>query len=155
MPRVMHQLIEDVRNDITQLDPFFSTAARVADLDQKRSASLQYHLRSGAARAALTRWRGSKENALIVQWVGLCLQQRKSRPTAGRWSGWWSMPRRHGGRSRPPHRRPCGAHGGVTWRYPRRRAGPDRQGLIPGAAGNTRSAEPFCDAGQLTLAYPG
>ncbi len=69
------QLIEDVRNDITQLDPFFSTAARVADLDQKRSASLQYisDLEPRERADALARM---KENALIVQWVGLCLQQR-------------------------------------------------------------------------------
>lgn len=69
------QLLEDVRNDITQLDPFFSTVARVADLDQKRGASMRYisDLEPRERADALARM---KENALIVQWVGICLQQR-------------------------------------------------------------------------------
>jgi hypothetical protein len=69
------QLDDDVRNDITRLDPFFATVARVADLDQKRSASLKYvtDLSSRERADALARM---KENALIVQWVDLCLQQR-------------------------------------------------------------------------------
>lgn len=69
------QLIEDVRNDITQLGPFFSTVARVADLDQKRGASLQY-ISDLAPRERADALARMKENALIVQWVGLCLQQR-------------------------------------------------------------------------------
>ena len=35
------QLIEDVRNDITRFEPFFASAARVIELDRKRSASLK------------------------------------------------------------------------------------------------------------------
>ncbi|WP_249123668.1 MULTISPECIES: hypothetical protein [unclassified Bradyrhizobium] len=69
------QLIEDVRNDLTRLDPFFTTSARVADFDQKRGASLRYigNLEPRERADALARM---KENALIVQWVGICLQQR-------------------------------------------------------------------------------
>src|SRR5882724_12114906 len=59
------QLIEDVRNDVTRLDPFFATVARVADLDQKRNASLKYisDISPRERADALTRM---KENALIV-----------------------------------------------------------------------------------------
>lgn len=69
------QLIDDVRNDIVRLDPFFSTVARVADLDQKRTASLKLvaDLSPRERGDALARM---KENALIVQWVEQCLQQR-------------------------------------------------------------------------------
>jgi hypothetical protein len=69
------QLLEDVRNDLTRFDPFFAAAAVVADLDAKRNASLG--LVSGVSppeyQDAVARM---KENALIVQWVQLCLQQR-------------------------------------------------------------------------------
>ncbi len=69
------QLIEDVRDDITRLNPFFAAVARVADLDQKRGASLKYvsDLSPRERTDALTRM---KENAVIVQWVEQCLQQR-------------------------------------------------------------------------------
>jgi len=33
-------LIDDVRNDITRFEPFYTTAARVIELDRKRNASL-------------------------------------------------------------------------------------------------------------------
>src|SRR6185437_16391697 len=36
------QLIDDVRNDITRLEPFYATAPHVFDLDRKRNASLAY-----------------------------------------------------------------------------------------------------------------
>jgi hypothetical protein len=69
------QLIEDVRDDITGLDPFFSTVARVADMDQKRSASLKY-ISDISPRERADALARMKENALIVQWVEQCLQQR-------------------------------------------------------------------------------
>jgi hypothetical protein len=34
-------LIDDVRNDITRFEPFYTAAARVLELDRKRSASLK------------------------------------------------------------------------------------------------------------------
>jgi hypothetical protein len=69
------QLIDDVRDDTIRLDPFFATVARVADYDQKRNASLKYipDLSPRERADALARM---KENALIVQWVEECLQQR-------------------------------------------------------------------------------
>ena len=71
------QLMEDVRDDLTRFDPFFTAAAVVGDLDAKRKASLS--LVSGLSPPehadAVARM---KENQLIVEWVQLCLQQRVS-----------------------------------------------------------------------------
>src|ERR1700753_793857 len=64
-------LIDDVRDDITRFEPFYSTAAKVLDLDRKRSASLaQVSQLSPRERAdAVARM---EENTLIVQWVEQC-----------------------------------------------------------------------------------
>ena len=37
-----NRLIEDIRNDVMRLDPFFSTARYVIDMDRKREKSLAY-----------------------------------------------------------------------------------------------------------------
>ena len=70
-------LIDDVRDDITRFEPFYSTAAKVLDLDRKRSASLaQVSQLSPRERAdAVARM---EENALIVQWVQQCMERRIS-----------------------------------------------------------------------------
>lgn len=69
------RLIEDVRDDITRLDPFYATATRVFDLDAKRNASLRYlgDLSPRERDDALARMR---ENVLIVEWVQTCLERR-------------------------------------------------------------------------------
>jgi hypothetical protein len=69
------QLIDDVRNDIVQLEPFSAIAFRVADYDQKRYASIRYipDLSPRELGDAMARM---NENALIVQWVAQCVQQR-------------------------------------------------------------------------------
>ena len=71
------QLMEDVRDDITRFEPFFSNAVRVIDLDRKRNASLKLISElSPAERAdAVARM---QENTLVVQWVQQCLEQRIS-----------------------------------------------------------------------------
>ena len=71
------QLMEDVRDDITRFEPFFSSAVRVIDLDRKRNASLKLISElSPAERAdAVARM---EENTLIVQWVQQCLERRVS-----------------------------------------------------------------------------
>ncbi|SFP08519.1 hypothetical protein SAMN05216330_105552 [Bradyrhizobium sp. Ghvi] len=71
------QLIEDVRNDITRFEPFFASAIRVIDLDRKRDASMaRVSALSPQERTdAVERMR---ENALIIQWVQLSLEQRVS-----------------------------------------------------------------------------
>ena len=71
------QLIEDVRNDIIRVEPFFSSAIRVAELDRKRSASLKMvsELSPSERDDALARM---EENTLIVQGVQQCLERRIS-----------------------------------------------------------------------------
>ena len=72
-----HVLIDDVRNDLTRFEPFFSNAARVADLDRKRNAALKIisGLEPRERADAIARM---EENALIVNWVEQCLEQRVS-----------------------------------------------------------------------------
>lgn len=69
------QLIDDVRDDITRFESFYSAAVPVMDLDRKRYASLTRipDLSPRERADALARMR---ENALIVQWVQRCLAQR-------------------------------------------------------------------------------
>jgi hypothetical protein len=71
------QLIDDVRNDITRVEPFYATAAHVFDLDRKRSASLA-HVSALSPREHADAVARMEENALIVQWAQQCLQQRVS-----------------------------------------------------------------------------
>jgi hypothetical protein len=69
------QLIEDIRNDVTRIGPFFATARRVLDLDRKREKSLAFvsALTESERANALSR---VGENALIVDWVCRSLTQR-------------------------------------------------------------------------------
>src|ERR1700744_1482279 len=71
------ELMDDVRDDITRLEPFYATAAHVFDLDRKRNASLGYvsDLSPREHAEAVARM---EENAVIVQWAQLCLEQRVS-----------------------------------------------------------------------------
>jgi len=71
------QLIEDVRNDITRFQPFYTTATQVFDFDAKRNASLRYisDLSPRERADAVARMR---ENSLIVEWVQQCTEQRIS-----------------------------------------------------------------------------
>jgi hypothetical protein len=71
------QLMEDVRNDITSFEPFFSSAVRVIDLDKKRNASLK-QVSELAPRERDDAVARMQENTLIVQWVQQCLEQRIS-----------------------------------------------------------------------------
>ncbi|AVT75907.1 hypothetical protein KQX63_09375 [Rhodopseudomonas palustris] len=72
-----NELIQDVRNDLTMIEPFQFTAARVLELDQKRNASLKYiaDLSPNERADAVARM---EENSLIVQWVQQCLRRRAS-----------------------------------------------------------------------------
>lgn len=71
------RLIEDIRDDITRIEPLFATALRVIDLDHKRNASLGHvsaltELERENARARI------QENVLVVQWVQYCVEERIS-----------------------------------------------------------------------------
>jgi hypothetical protein len=71
------QLIEDVRDDISRFEPFFSAAVRVIELDKKRNAGLALvsELSPPERADAIARM---QENSLIVQWVQQCLERRVS-----------------------------------------------------------------------------
>jgi hypothetical protein len=71
------QLIDDVRDDITRFEQFFAAAVRVIDLDRKRNATLP-HISELSPRERSDATARMQENALIVQWVQQCLQQRVS-----------------------------------------------------------------------------
>jgi len=68
-------LVEDIRNDIVRIGPFFRTAARVADMDKKRTQSLAYvtHLSEAEHADTLSR---IAENQLAIIWVEESLRQR-------------------------------------------------------------------------------
>jgi hypothetical protein len=71
------QLIDDVRDDITRFELFYSTAVRVVDLDRKRNASMA-HMSELSPREHADAVSRMQENALIVQWVQQCLERRVS-----------------------------------------------------------------------------
>jgi hypothetical protein len=70
-----NKLIEDIRNDVVQLDPFFRTARHVADMDQKRAKTLAYVPKLSAEQRSNTMLR-IEENKAIVQWVQEALHER-------------------------------------------------------------------------------
>jgi len=69
------KLIEDVRNDLTRMPPFFEVASRVLSIDVKRQQAMAYvpSLTPPERANALRRIR---ENAAIVRWTQTSLAQR-------------------------------------------------------------------------------
>lgn len=70
-----HKLIDDVRNDIVRIDPFFDIAQRVAELDRRRQSSIEAMPDLGAGERASATARIS-ENALTIAWVHHALTLR-------------------------------------------------------------------------------
>jgi hypothetical protein len=69
------RLIEDIRNDVTRLEPFFRTAQTVLDLDRKREKSLAYI--TGLSREEYTNTvTRMRENQAIVRWVQTSVNER-------------------------------------------------------------------------------
>jgi hypothetical protein len=70
-----NQLIDDMRNDIVRIDPFFQTARRVVDVDQRREKSMQVvaDLTPPERISALAR---VGENSLTIAWVHHSLTER-------------------------------------------------------------------------------
>jgi hypothetical protein len=68
-------LLEDIRNDLVRIGPFFRTAARVADLDSKRAQSLPYVSDMSKAEQANALARIA-ENQLVAGWVQHSLHLR-------------------------------------------------------------------------------
>jgi len=69
------QVIDDVRNDITRMPQFFTIAARVRDVDEKRKKSLFYvSAVSEPERASATA--RVQENLAVINWVRASLAER-------------------------------------------------------------------------------
>jgi hypothetical protein len=70
-----NQLIDDVRNDIVRIEPFFMTARRVVDLDRRREASMA-RIADLSPPERLSAEARIGENSLTIAWVGNSLNQR-------------------------------------------------------------------------------
>ena len=70
-----NRLIDDVRNDVVRMDPFFDVAHRVLEQDQRRQQSLP-HVPDVGATDRLNAMARVGENALTVVWVQSALAQR-------------------------------------------------------------------------------
>lgn len=70
-----NQLIDDIRNDVVRIAPFYVTAHRVTDLDRRREASMQRvaGLSPPEHLSALAR---VNENTLTIAWVQRALAER-------------------------------------------------------------------------------
>ena len=69
------RLIDDIRNDIQRIDPFFTLARRVADLDQKRGRSIPHVPIISAGELSAAHWR-VQENIAVMMSVHAALQER-------------------------------------------------------------------------------
>jgi hypothetical protein len=72
-----NKMIEDIRNDVTRLDPFFSIAHYVTGMDAKREKALAFVSSLSAEERAKTLQR-IKENRAIVRWVASALRARSA-----------------------------------------------------------------------------
>ncbi len=70
-----NRLIEDIRNDVIRLDPFFASAHYVLDMDRKREKSLAYVSNLTVEERDNTLQRIA-ENRNIVRWVDESLRER-------------------------------------------------------------------------------
>ncbi len=70
-----NKLIDDIRDDVVRVGPFFDLAHRVIELDRKRAASMEYltDLSPADRAGALAR---IGENTLTIAWVQESLAQR-------------------------------------------------------------------------------
>ena len=69
------QLMEDVRDDLTRIEPFFQVATRVLDMDTRRNQARAIigdlsPRENDDAKARMA------ENVMVVKWVQHCLKQR-------------------------------------------------------------------------------
>jgi hypothetical protein len=70
-----NKVMDDIRNDMTRMDPFFGTARYVADMDRRRERSLAYV-------SALTREERDntiqrmRENDGVIRWTQASLRER-------------------------------------------------------------------------------
>jgi|SRR5579871_216670 hypothetical protein len=69
------RIIDDIRNDIVRLEPFYAVARRVADLDRRRAATMAEVTDLGPAERYNAQARIA-ENSLVIAWVNTSLSQR-------------------------------------------------------------------------------
>ncbi|MBI1205093.1 MAG: hypothetical protein GC182_21520 [Rhodopseudomonas sp.] len=69
------QLVDDIRNDLTRMPPFFEVAARVIDMDAKRHKSLAFVTELSDVERGQANER-MKENARVIAMVRTSLVQR-------------------------------------------------------------------------------
>lgn len=70
-----NQLIDDIRNDIVRIEPFFMSARNVVDLDRRRQASME-HIASLSPAERVNAVARIGENSLVIAWVRNSLDQR-------------------------------------------------------------------------------
>jgi hypothetical protein len=70
-----NQLMDDIRNDIVRIEPFFTVARRVVDIDRRREASMHYIADLSPAEIANAEARIG-ENSLTIAWVQHSLAAR-------------------------------------------------------------------------------
>jgi hypothetical protein len=70
-----NQLMDDIRNDIVRIEPFFTVARRVVDIDRRREASMHY-IADLSAPEALNAEARIGENNLTIAWVQHSLTAR-------------------------------------------------------------------------------
>jgi hypothetical protein len=70
-----NQIIDDIRDDIVRLDPFFSIARRIADLDRRRAATMNQVVDLSPVERFNAQARIA-ENSLTIAWVHQSLNQR-------------------------------------------------------------------------------
>jgi hypothetical protein len=70
-----NKLMDDIRNDIVRIEPFFTVARRVVDIDRRREASMHYIASLSPAERANAEARIG-ENSLTIAWVQHSLAAR-------------------------------------------------------------------------------
>jgi hypothetical protein len=71
------KLVEDVRNDVVRIDPFFAVARYVVDMDRKRNESMRQFGAASRETREDVRARVA-ENLAVIQWVQKSLRARVS-----------------------------------------------------------------------------
>jgi hypothetical protein len=69
------QLLDDIRNDVVRIGPFFDTARRVVDLDGRRQKSMNY-IADLAPQERINALARVGENTLTIGWVHRALSER-------------------------------------------------------------------------------
>jgi hypothetical protein len=72
------KLVEDIRNDVIRVDPFFAVARYVLDMDRKRKASLKEFAASNGRQSREEARARMAENVAVIRWVQKSLNARSA-----------------------------------------------------------------------------